>query len=216
MKPLSKKIQTFHENYPLVGPSVWIASIQYFVVMAVAAMYWPVRYSAISNTISDLGNTACGIYGARYVCSPLYSWMNLSFIILGITMAIGSTLIYQEFNKTRASWIGFSLMALAGAGTILVGAFPENITSSLHTLGAILALGVGNVALLVLGYSLDLPPKMRIYTILSGLISLSAFLLFISQYYLGIGIGGMERLAGNLQTLWLIVFGVYISRDHFR
>jgi hypothetical membrane protein len=216
MKPLSKKIQTFHENYPLVGPSVWIASIQYFVVMAVAAMYWPVRYSAISNTISDLGNTACGIYGARYVCSPLYSWMNLSFIILGITMAIGSTLIYQEFNKTRASWIGFSLMALAGAGTILVGAFPENITSSLHTLGAILALGGGNVALLVLGYSLDLPPKMRIYTILSGLISLSAFLLFISQYYLGIGIGGMERLAGNLQTLWLIVFGVYISRDHFR
>jgi hypothetical protein len=61
-----------------------------------------------------------------------------------------------------------------------------------------------------------LPRNMRIYTIFSGLISLSAFFLFISQIYLGIGIGGMERLAGNLQTLWLIVFGVYISRDHFR
>ncbi|MBX4201796.1 DUF998 domain-containing protein, partial [Candidatus Saccharibacteria bacterium] len=180
------------------------------------ALFWPTHYSVLHHTISDLGNTACGIYGGRYVCSPLCTWMNISFIVLGITMVAGSTLLYQGFRKSLGSWIGFSCMALAGIGTILVGLFPENTISSLHVLGAGLVFLIGNIGLLVLGASLEMSRTMRLYTILSGAISLAAFLLFVTHTYLGLGIGGMERLAGHLQTLWLIVFGFYVSKSRFR
>jgi len=112
--------------------------------------------------------------------------------------------------------IGFSFMALAGIGTILVGLFAENTIASHHVFGAALPFVIGNLALLVLGLSLDLPKAFRYYTLISGVLSLSAFLLFITHHYLGIGIGGMERLAAHPQTIWLIAFGVYMSRPHFQ
>ena len=211
-----KKIQTFNHKYPLVGPVFWIVSIQYFITMLVVAMNWATHYSVFQNTISDLGNSACGLYGGRYVCSPLYSWMNASFVILGLTMFIGSTLIYYEFQKSFWSWLGFSFMALAGIGTIMVGLFTENSGGSLHEIGAAMPFVLGNLALIILGVKLDTPKSLRIYTIASGIVSLIALVLFVSHTYLGIGIGGTERLTAHLQTIWLMVFGVYVSRSHFR
>src|SRR5579862_784774 len=215
MKPLSKRIETFHDRYPLVGPAFWIASVQFFITMLLVALAWPTHYSILNNTISDLGNTACGVYGGRYVCSPRHAWMNVSFMVLGITMIVGSVLIYHEFRKSRGSTVGFSFMGIGGFGTILVGIFAENTISSLHVIGATLPFVIGNLALMILGFSLDMPRSLRIYTILSGVVSLAASLLFITHHYLGLGIGGMERLAANLQTVWLIVFGIYISKNHF-
>lgn len=216
MKPLSKRIATFRDRYPLVGPAFWIASIQFFITMLLVALAWPTHYSFLNNTISDLGNTACGVYSGRYVCSPQHAWMNASFIVLGTTMVAGSTLIYQEFRKSLGSAAGFTFMALGGIGTIIVGIFAENTISSLHVFGATLPFVIGNMALLVLGFSLEMPRVLRIYTIASGFASLTASLLFITHHYLGLGIGGMERLAANLQTVWLIVFGLYISKNHFK
>lgn len=213
---ITNKLQTFQLHYPLVGPTFWVVSVQYFITMAVVAMFWPTHYSVFDNTISDLGNTACGVYSSRYVCSPLHAWMNASFIVLGATMVVGSSLIYQQFKQSLGSKIGFSFMALAGIGAILVGIFAENTVASLHVIGAALPFVVGNLALLILGLSLDLPRWLRIYTLSSAVISLTAFVLFATQNYLGLGIGGMERLAAHPQTLWLIVFGLYISRDRFR
>lgn len=215
MKP-TERIKIFTNHYPLIGPAFWTVSIQYFVTMAIIAAAWTNHYSLINNTISDLGNTACGIYVDRFVCSPGYSWMNASFVILGATMIAGSTLIYQEFKKSAGSLIGFTFMALAGLGTILVGVFPENTVESLHILGATLAFLIGNLGLVILGLSLDLPRIFRYYTLISGVVALAALGLFVSHNYLGIGIGGMERLAGHPQTIWLITFGLYMSRDRFR
>jgi hypothetical membrane protein len=213
---ITNKLQTFQLHYPLVGPVLWIASVQYFITMMVVAMFWPTHYSVFDHTISDLGNTACGIYSGRYVCSPLHSWMNASFIVLGLTMVAGSTLIYQQFRQSLGSLVGFSFMGLAGIGTIVVGIFAENSPSSLHAVGAALPFVVGNIALLVLGFALEMPRFLRVYTIVTGVISLVAFGLFANEQYLGLGIGGMERLAAHPQTLWLIVFGLYISRNRFR
>src|SRR5882724_1557857 len=107
MKPFDR-IQTFHERYPLVGPVFWLLSIQYFIIQVVVAMAWSVPYSLSQNTISDLGNTACGQYGDRHVCSPLHPLMNGSFMIFGVTMIAGSALIFHEFRKSTASAAGFS------------------------------------------------------------------------------------------------------------
>lgn len=199
-----------------LGPVLWISSIQFFIVQIIVGLAWPVPYSIPANTISDLGNSACDIYSGRYVCSPLYSWMNASFIALGITMFIGSLLIYKLSQKSRARIIGFGLMALAGVGTALVGIYPENTIASLHVLGAGLSLAVGALSLLVLGLSLDIPRAFRVYSIISGIVSLAALLLFITHNYLGIGIGGMERISAHPITIWLIIFGIYRYNKHIK
>src|SRR3989344_2327035 len=137
MKP-SRAIKAFTEHHPFVGPSFWLGSIQYYLVQLIVGMAWETRYSAFNNTISDLGNTVCGVYDERYVCSPLHTLMNISFVALGVTMMVGGILIYEEFKATTGSLIGFSCMVVAGLGTILVGLFPENTINSLHSFGAFL------------------------------------------------------------------------------
>jgi hypothetical membrane protein len=212
----TKMVEVFTDRYPFIGPIIWILSIQYFITQIIVARAWEIHYSLANNTISDLGNTACGIYSDRYVCSPLHGLMNASFIMLGIAMAAGSLLIYQEFKKSRASLIGFSLMAIAGLGTLIVGLFPENTVSGLHIFGAAMPFLIGNIGLVVLGLSLYLPKSLRIFTIFSGILSLLALVFLLSHQYLGIGFGGVERIVAYPQTIWLIVFGFYISSTHMK
>jgi hypothetical membrane protein len=212
MTRASARIATFTNHYPLVGPTFWIISLQYFITQIVVAAGWPWPYSWLNNTISDLGATACN----PSVCSPYAAWMNASFIVLGCTMIAGSALIHQEFKKSRASALGFIFMGLAGFGTIMVGLFPVTTGGSLHTLGAALPFLIGNLGLVVLGLALDLPRNLKYYTLLSGLIALIALPLFYSHTYLGIGQGGMERIVAYPQTIWLIVFGLYMSENRFR
>lgn len=209
-------IKTFNDKYPLVGPSFWILSLQYLITQLVAARAWKLPFSLRFNTISDLGNTACGPYGGRLVCSPLHDWMNASFIVLGVSMIIGSSLIYHEFRRIRPSGLGFSFMALAGFGTVLVGLFPENTIGWLHIVGAGLPFLIGNIGMVMLGYRLDLPSKLSWFLAFLGVLGLSGLFLLLSGIYLGLGIGGMERVAAYPQTIWLITFGIYMSSNHFR
>ncbi len=211
----SKRIETFTDRFPLVGPIFWIVSLQFFIVQFIVAKAWRTPYNLANNPISDLGNTACGVYAGRLVCSPLHALMNTSFIVLGFTMVVGSLLIYHEFLVKRGSATGFGFMSLAGIGTIIVGIFAENTISSLHAFGATLPFVLGNLALLILGLSLDLPRNFRIYSVLSGIVALSAFILFSMSVYLGLGEGGMERIVAYPQTIWLIAFGIYMSRSHY-
>jgi len=210
------KIRSFHDRYPYLGPLFWVLSIQYYLIQLIVAAAWTrAHYSWLHNTISDLGNTVCGPYGTWLVCSPLHMLMNASFIVLGSTMILGSLLVYHEFQRSTGSAIGFSFMAMAGLGTALVGLFPENTVSALHVLGAALPFILGNFSLLVLGKSLTLPRALRVYTVLSGGIALIALGFFVTHTYLGIGQGGIERITAYPQTIWLIVFGAYIARDHY-
>ena len=209
-----KIVKVFTDRYPLIGPIMWILSVQYFIVQLIVAKAWSMPYSLASNTISDLGNTYCGIYSGRYICSPLHSFMNGSFIILGLFMTLGSMFIYQEFRETSLAFIGFGFLLLAGIGTLLVGLFPENTNGTLHIIGAILPFLIGNAGITILGYALQVAKSLRFYSILSGVVSLIALVFFTSHHYLGIGIGGMERITAYPQTVWLFVFGVYMSKNH--
>lgn len=194
-----------------LGPILWIMSMQYFTAQLAVALYFINGYSLANNTISDLGNTVCGPYGAMYVCSPLHLVMNISFVVQGSTMLTGALLIKKLFPKSPASTVGFGCMVLAGVGTILVGLFPENTVSVLHILGAGLPFMLGNAGMIVLGLSLQKLPKwLKIYTILSGIIGLVGLVLFLAHLYLGLGIGGMERIVAYPQTIWMIVLGSYL------
>lgn len=191
--------------------------IQYFLVQAVVASAWTPAYNWTSNLISDLGNTMCGLYIDRYVCSPQHGLMNASFIMLGVTMATGALLIYQEFQETKLSLIGFTLMGLAGIGSMLVGLFPENVHATGHFTGAILALVVGNLSIVVLAFGLrKVQPLFKLYSFVSGTVSLVAVVLFELGINFGLGQGTIERVVSYPQTIWLIIFGLYMSAVRMR
>ena len=195
------------------GPVLWLLSAQYFAAQAAVASAWSGAYSLASNTISDLGNTRCARYSGRSVCSPLHTVMNASFVLLGLTMLGGALLIGREGGWSRSSVVGLWFIGMAGGGTVLVGLFPENTIGGLHVTGAALAFVLGNLGVLVLGISLaGLPPGLRWFTIAAGTVGLGGLVLFLSHIYLGLGVGGMERVAGYPQDLWLVVVGLHLLR----
>jgi hypothetical membrane protein len=189
------------------GAFVWLSSLQYFVVQAIVAAAWELPYSWRLNAISDLGAVGCGPFDGRSVCSPLNGVMNASFILLGLAMAAGSLLLHRELRRSRT---GFSLMALAGIGAMLVGVFPEDTIYWAHIAAADVVFLLGNVALIVFGLTLSVPRWFSWYSIASGTAALVALVLFLTHHRFFLELGGMERLVAYPQTIWLIVFAVLV------
>lgn len=128
-------------------------------------------------------------------------------------MLAGALLIRKQFGPGRLITVGFACLGLAGIGTILVGLYPENTVSSLHITGAALPFILGNLGMGLLGVTLrPIPQALRIFTIVCGAVGLGALVFFLTHAYLGLGPGGMERLTGYPQDIWLIVFGGYLLK----
>lgn len=189
---------------------MYCAAVQYFVVQVIVARAFRPRYGLARNTISDLGNTGCAVWNGRDVCSPLHAVMNVSFVVLGLTIIVGSALIYPAFDRTRLAATGFGLFAVGGAGVVMVGVFPENALPALHGLGATLPFLVGNLGLVLLGPALNAPRWLHRYTMFSGVLALAALGFYVSGAHLGIGEGGIERVVAYPQTVWQVVLGLHV------
>jgi len=192
---------------PKLGPIFYVSGVQFFAVQLIVALRWSPPYSISRNTISDLGNTACGPWDGRYVCSPSHDLMNLSLIILGVTMMSGSVFIYREFARGRAAAAGLAVMTASGLGVVMVGLFPENSVPLLHGVGAGITFVLGNSALFVFAFALEMPVPLRAYAFLSGAVAILGLAAYVSGHYLGLGQGGMERFVAYPQTIFLAVIG---------
>lgn len=159
-----------------------------FAIGLILAEAVDLTYSVRSNYISDLG---------MRVGAPIF---NGSIILLGITAFLTSWFLYRAF----ADRILMIVVVLAGIGAIGVGVFTEAygiihtivsfITFLFAALSAILAFRV-------------LRPPFSYLSIVLGLSSLVALGLFASDTYLGLGVGGMERMIVYPVLAWGIGFG---------
>lgn len=171
-------------------------------------------YSRSYNTISDLGNTVCGMHAGGYVCSPLHTLMNAGFVALGLIIISGAITLYPRWHEEGGKLTLLLLFALSGIGTILVGIFPENSIGYIHNYGAALASLAGNTALIIFVMELRLGAFFRHYTLSTAIVSSAASFLILSNHYGLIGIGGMERFASYPYTLWFLVYAVYALQSH--
>jgi hypothetical membrane protein len=210
MMPARSALRIPDIRHVRLGAILFVSTLQYFLVQALVSLRWSPPYSLSRNTISDLGNTACGKFNGRFVCSPLHSLMNVSFALLGLAMIGGSLLVCRYVPTTRTQTVGFMSVAVGGVGAVMVGLFPENTIPALHGIGATLPFLIGNIGLLVVGLSLAVPAALRVYTVLSGAVSLIFLMFYAAGHYLGLGEGGIERVVAYPQTVWLIVFGIYL------
>ncbi len=201
----------------LTASTLWLVSIQYFITQVIVAAAWLTPYSLRSNYISDLGNTSCGTYGGLPVCSPLHTLMNGSFILQGTTMLIGALLFASIYRAHRAAFSAFVALAISGAGTIVVGFFPENTVHAAHVLGAAMPFLVGNIALIVAGVALkNASLLVRVWAGLSGIVALIALPFLLTGHFGPLGVGGVERIVAYPQTIWLMVFGAHMLRRRLR
>jgi hypothetical membrane protein len=220
--PLGSSQQEPARGTRIAGGVVWIIStVLYFVAQGYVASAWSrPRFSWTANYISDLGNTKCGLFsvphGSKYlVCSPRHTTMNVTFILVGILVIAGALLLRRFWPAGRRATWATTLFVISGVGKVIVGLVPENTRIGLHLIGAlnvpIMAVGMILVSLSFIARDRSL----AIVGILLAGISLLGFVLstageFSHHFYLGFGVGGMERISDYPTNLWLLLLGVIV------
>jgi hypothetical membrane protein len=197
---------------------MWIAAaVQFVVTQLVVQSAWTTPYSWAHNAISDLGSVHCGMSGAdnlpeRYLCSPWHSAMNASIVMMGVGFAGGVLLTGFAWRWRRSTRAARLFFIGAGAGFVLAGLNPWDVDLDMHVLGAFLIMAGGGVGLLLAGLGSSDGPLCRLHgiTLCAGIIALIATALQFSHHYLGLGIGGMERVAIFPLVLWMVVLGISI------
>lgn len=184
-----------------VAGSLLFAGMTIFIIgLNVSEELYP-GYSVSENYISDLGATCRS--GECQVFQPSSLIFNSCVFIAGLCAAIASYFLWREF-KTR---LFPGLLALAGAGAMGVGLFPE-YNLFLHYTSAFLAFVFGGLA--TIAASTVAKSVMRYFSIMMGLLTLIAFVLMVTHHYMGLGPGGMERMVLYPFALWALGFGGYL------
>ena len=180
------------------SPGLWllVGGLEVLFLIHLAEFLYP-GYSVSENYISDLG------VGPM----PSSAVFAVALVLFGLMALVAATLLRQE-NKNSKIWL---LIALFGIGAIGVGVFNSDYPL-LHLPSAALILLFGNFAALD-SYKMARPPLSYAFAIL-GLIGLSALALFGGSIYLGLGVGGMERMIFYPTIFWIIVFGAYLSAEN--
>jgi hypothetical membrane protein len=188
-------------NTKAAGALLLVGGVQFVIALVIAEAVYP-GYSVSANYISDLG-----VWG-----EPSALVFNPSIILFGLTVLASSYFIQKHFGNRLIT----VLLAVAGAGALGVGIFPENTfvvndVSVIHSISALLAF-VGGGATAIATYKITKPPFRYLSAIL-GAATLTATALFATTRdmgYLGIGVGGMERMMAYPTLLWIISLGGYL------
>ena len=184
-------------NKTIAGTLLFVGGSQFTVGMIVAEAVYP-NYSVFENYISDLGVWS----------KPSAAIFNPSVILLGLTILISAYFIQREFRMGAIT----SFFVLAGLGPIGVGIFPENTflvngVPLIHSIVALISFVFGGIAAIT-SYKITKGP-FRYFSVILGVATLFALLLFATTRpdYLGIGVGGMERMIVYPTLVWTIGMG---------
>ena len=190
-------------GWPVVaGATLWTLSVVFFVIQPVAQSASTVPYDPATNLISDLGNTACG----PDVCSPLHTWVNVTFVAVGAMHLLGALLVSNALPR-RLVLVPTVLMMVAGAGLVVAGLSPENLDGFHHAAGALIGVVTLNLAMFAYGLLLVRSrPWLGRMALSAGAIGIVATGYFIAGA--GWPAGTEERLADYPSAAMVVVLGV--------
>ncbi len=151
-------------------------------------------YSVSQNVISDLG------VGPE----PSRAIFTIGLIVFGVFVLISA---YLRGSPRSVITI---LFILSGVGAIGVAVFNENLRG-VHLLFAGLAFGMGCLTAIVSSRTIKSPLSVIFATL--GVIGLVALVLQTTKTFLGLGVGGMERMIFYPSILWALAYGVYLLAD---
>jgi hypothetical membrane protein len=193
-------LQFTNRNAVLAGAWLWIAKLEFFAAEFIAAAAWP-GYSLRDSTISLLGTNA----------SPSHWLMNGGLVAAGLLTVAGAQLTGAAWPQGTRTTLSIWLITIAGIGTVGIGVWPVDSNEFLHVASTLTCFVPGSIGVVLLGLTVMPTHKtFGIFTVLAGVVSLGALALFAAHFYLGLGHGGMERVAGYASTLWYVVAGIFL------
>jgi hypothetical membrane protein len=182
------------------GSFLFAGMVLFIIGLNVSEELYP-GYSVSENYISDLGATCRS--GECRVFQPSSMIFNSCVFIAGLCAVIASYFLCQEYKRHLFP----VLLAVAGAGAMGVGLFPE-YHLYFHYSSAFLAFVFGGLAATMA--STVERSVIRYFSALLGILTLIAFILTISRNDLGLGPGGMERMVLYPFALWAVGYGGYL------
>ena len=178
------------DDRKLAGALLFICSVQCVLGMIIAETLYP-GYSTSENYISDLG------------LGPSAFIFNSTVFLLGVFLEAVAYFVQRAFVSRLLS----VLLILTGVGAMGVGLFPENFFI-IHWIASLIVFLFGALSSLI-SCKLSKPPLSH-FSVILGVLSLSALVLFGSGNYLGLGKGGMERMIAYPALLWGVGFGAHL------
>jgi hypothetical membrane protein len=190
------------------GVVCWVlAAVVFLAAHLVVQAAWVPPYSWLQYNISDLGNVTCGPWGddQRYVCSPRHVWMNAALVVFGLLLAAG-VLLLRRYWRTRPAP---ALLLATAVAWVLIGLVPADVHLEWHLLGAVLIFFAGNVGLLLADRG-GWPAPLRRFAVVAGAVGLATAALHLSGTYLGLGMGGTERITAFAVPVWMAAAGLAV------
>ena len=184
-----------YDNKRIAGLLIFVGAVQFVLAVVISEAVYS-GYSVGQQYMSDLGDWSKAGNSAAI-------W-DVSVILLGLFVIAGAYFI-QRGLKNR---LFTSLLVMSGVGWIGVGVFAENIFLPVHSVFALVAMGFG-WASVIMSYKFEKSPLSYASVILGALIFLATVLL-ASGFYLGLGLGGMQRFIIYPFLLWALGFGAYL------
>lgn len=200
-----------------IGAIAWILALQFFIAQGVVQMAWTTPFSLAHNMISDLARVTCGPLhrapGIDVACSPSHALMNVSIILNGLLIPAGAYLTRSAWPASGLMTVGLVMIGLTAPGHLAVGLFPSDAGPAMHVLGAGIILLLGNPGISLAGLALWRSRRgLAAISLILGVGGIVGTLLFLVEIDLGIGLGGMERVAFYPLPLWCGVMGSALLR----
>jgi hypothetical membrane protein len=195
-----------------LGAIAWLLALQFFVIQGVVQLVWTTPFSLAHNMISDLARVTCGPLprapGIDTACSPWHALMNASIILNGLLVPAGAVLTRSLWPATRLMTFALVMVALTAPGHFMVGLFPSDTGPLGHMIGAGSILAFGNPGMVLAGIAAWRDRRgQAVVSLMLGLAGVVGTILFLFLIDLGIGLGGMERVAFYPLTIWCGIQG---------
>lgn len=184
-----------------------VASAQFILGLVVAEALYP-DYSVANNYVSDLG------------VGPSSTVFNSSAFLFGLLSVIGAYFLPRTVDF-RGLTVLLVLMAIGAMG---VGVFTSAFSTTIHGIVSLMAFGFGALSAITSFRVTKLP--LSAISVVLGAMTLGALALFgaglvttgslttnvppASEFFLGIGPGGMERMIVYPAGIWLTLFSGYL------
>ena len=181
----------YHEE-KIAGSLLFIGGIQCVLGIILAEALYP-GYSTSIQTISSLGVGSSAII------------FNSSVFLIGVLGLASTYFVNRAFDFTLFTL----LLSITCIGAMGVGLFIEaTSTNTMHTIFSVITYVFGAISAII-SYKL-LKSPMSIFSVILGVFSLSAMILLASGTYLGLGLGGIERMVAYPLLLWIVGFGSHL------
>jgi len=181
-----------YDNGKVAGSLLFIGGVQFVLGIILSEALYP-GYNTSTQTISSLG------------VGPSAIIFNLSVFSIGVLGLAGTYFVHRVFNSKLFTF----LLGMTHIGAMGVGLFTEaTSTFTAHSMFSVIAYVFGGISA-IMSYKLQKQPLSSLSLIL-GIFSLLAMVFVASQTYLGLGLGGMERMVAYPLLLWEVGFGSHL------